>query len=1378
MALHHFVPQDRLSALRRGEPLPERAEGAVLFADISGFTALTEALCQREGERRGIEAVSQRVNAAFAALVAEVDRQQGSVIGFAGDAITCWFDARDGAAAERAAHAARGMQSAIARLPELALKVMVGCGPARRFVVGHPEVQRIDALAGATLDRVASADGLALPGEVLIDEATARALGVPMAAPRSTVAGDCFVVLDPAMALPKPPTGAHPALRAEATDEQLLRPWLLPLVFERETSGQPLFLTDLRPATALFMRLTGLDHDRDDQAVATLHGLVSQAQLLVQRHGGVVLELTLGDKGCYLYASFGAARVHEDDAARALRAALSLRQAWAGVAVTAHFGVSSGAMRVGGYGAPTRQSFGAIGDEVNTAARLMGRAQPGEILISGRVRQAVGEEFALEARAPMPMKGKADPMPVFAVQRVQLRRAIRLQEPVSSTPLVGREAETAALAAGVATALHGQGRVLALVADAGMGKSRLVAEGVRLARGQGFMGFGGSCRMDGIRTPYLVWQTIWTAFFDLDPALPLRRQIRGLEAELRRHVPEHAEAWPLLGTVLGIDWPDNDFTGALQPKDRKALLETLLLQCLVSAAREALDDGIGLLLVLEDLHAADPLSLDLLALVARAIEPLPVLLLLSHRPVHPGQSADPGALLAGLPHAARIELGALDGGQVEQVIRAKLATLFPQRGGAVPAALIERITERAQGNPFYVEELLNYLRDRGLDPRHEAAASLELPPSLHSLVLSRVDQLAAQPQLTLKVASVIDRVFRDADLWGYHPALGAADEVMAALDELDRLGLTPREPTLGEGSHVFKHRVTQEVAYESIAHAARTELHGRYARHLEQRHADQLAAQAAQLAHHCERAAMTDKAALYLRLAGEQAAARYANDEALDYFARALRCLPLEAAAARFELLLQSEAILALQGRHDQGLGQLLDAQALVEAQPDPVDAHAQLAVRRSRLEINAGDHPGARRWAQSAIAALDGQPHAPLTSARVERLVDALQLEARALFHGGDAVSARPQLQRALALARQHGYRRGECSILSMQGLQQWQLGDHDSAERLLGEALALAGQAGDERRRLDILNNLGVVAMSRARHDAALACYEKAQAIARRIGDRSGEAMLLNNMGDVCLELGDFGQAAQYTEQAARMFHQANEPVSRGSALINRAEAHRGLGQFDAARALSLQALALLRAGQHRRGEAVVLDNLGLLDLAQGHPAAAVATAREALALAREIGASVLEAGILRNLGRAHTAAGQPGAAAEALAAAATLARDGQADALAAEVDAAQAELGLARGGPDAATQAVAHLAARVLPRWMPSHAEPAAALGPMWVALVALRALAAANDARAPQVLTTMRRELQRRAQRIADARSRSDFLAVAEHAEIGSIQPPEA
>ncbi|MDP3225171.1 MAG: adenylate/guanylate cyclase domain-containing protein, partial [Rubrivivax sp.] len=454
MALHHYLPQDRLRALAERRSLLAHARGSALFADISGFTALTEALTHAHGERRGVELLSRAVSEVYDALIAEVERCGGSTLSFAGDATLCWFDAADAAgaglpgaegeadvamaaAAARAVQAALAMQAAMqavaksvalavsqaalqvpgavvdaAPLP-MALKVSVASGTARRFVVGDAAIQTLDVLAGPAVSRVAMADTLAMPGDVLLDEATAHAVQAPVLAWRCNEEGARFAVLAAGWhgpALPQVPAAAAaagwPQLASLPSADQL-RPWVLPFVYEREMAGEGLFVTDLRPVVALFLRFGGLEDaqgELDDRAVHRLDGWICAAQGILQQHGGVLLELIVGDKGSYLYAAFGAALAHEDDACRALHAALALRAlfgAESGDAAGACIGVASGTLRVGGYGSRNRQSFGAQGDAVNAAARLMMLARPGEILGSGRVRAAVAPAFALQPRPPI-----------------------------------------------------------------------------------------------------------------------------------------------------------------------------------------------------------------------------------------------------------------------------------------------------------------------------------------------------------------------------------------------------------------------------------------------------------------------------------------------------------------------------------------------------------------------------------------------------------------------------------------------------------------------------------------------------------------------------------------------------------------------------------------------------------------------------------------------------------------------------------------------------------------------------------------------------------------------------------------------------------------
>ena len=1375
MTLHTYLAQDRLRALARDESLPDRTTGSVLFADISGFTPLTEALHESLGPRRGTEELTKHLDAVYTALINEVENNGGSVIGFAGDAITCWFDNAHGSAAPRATHCAFALQRAMLAftaiaLPNntvttLALKVAVATGPARRFTVGDPSIHYIDALAGATVARTSTAEHLAQKGDVLADEATVNALGKSLtikewrddhdSGERFAVViremGDGVQLTENTRPQPLPPTTLQPP----ATDK--LQVWIHHAIFEREQSRLESFLTEFRPCTALFVRFIGIDYD-SNEAEKQLDTFVRQIQNRAERYEGTLLQITIGDKGSYAYINFGALSAHEDEARRAVKTALDLKKAAEGLGFFAplQIGITQGVMRTGTMGGRTRRTYSALGDEVNLAARLMTSAAPGEILISGRLRKTIADEFTVEARPPVAMKGKAELLPVFAILGMEQQRAIRLQEPSYVLPMIGRSPEMSVLAEKLESVLLGRGQIIGVTAEAGMGKSRLVAEGIRLARRRRLVGYGGACQSDGTSTPYLVWQAIWNAFFDLDPSSPLRKQVRSLEGELEDRAPEHVDALPLLGTALGLPLPDNDFTRALQPKDRKAQLETMLVKCMESSAQEAAEDGGGLILVLEDLHWIDPVSFDLLELVARAIENVPVLILLTYRMLDASR-------LESLSHFTQIKLGELNSQETEQAIRSKLFNLFPERGGTVPPLLIDRITSRAQGNPFYVEELLNYLHDRGIDPSDaESLNQLDLPTSLHSLILSRIDQLTASQQLTLKVASIIGRVFRFEDLHNYYPSLGTAEQLMADLHELERLELTPLESPEPELTYLFKHLVTHEVGYESLTFATRAQLHGQYARYLESAYPGRIDQLAPQLAHHFERAQIQDKACFYLAKAGEQAAANYANDEALTYFNRTLNLTEAGNTRMRFDTLLKRERVYDLLGKRTEQRQDLDELTRLASQFDDAQFLRAQIAIRQAKLEIDAGNYAAAKSSVQAAIREIeaDTQP---------DVLVDALLLEARVMFLVGQAIASKPQLDNALALARTNHYARGEYNALAQLGLWSWYGGDNAGAAELLEQSLDQIRQAGDIRRELEILNNLGIVTKDMYKFTDALGYYESAQKIAKKIGDRSGEASLLTNMGRASLVSGDYVQAVAYCEQAAALAAEVRDPTMQGLALHNRSESYRELGQYLAAKNAAEESLALLRSAGYRVGEANALENLALIEFSLGERAQAFEHAQNALTIAREVAARRVEVSVLTRVGLMQLEMGQLDAAEKAFVDAKNIEQELKEPIPMFELQVGLAGTALAHGGMESLEMARSHiqeLVDEILcdPPTGQSH------ILPMGLYLVCIRVMHARNDPSTAQIIARANAELRARFAKITDASLRPAYMNIPEHRDI--------
>ncbi len=965
-SLSVYIPMDRRQALADGESLPFNTTGSALFADISGFTALTEALAQELGARRGAEELTRYLNQVYDALIAELHRYRGSVIGFSGDAITCWLDGDDG---RRAVACAVAMQAAmdqfavvktrLGRDLSLSMKIAVAVGPVRRFLVGDKELLVVDAMAGATLDRLAAGEHLAEKKEIVLDPAAAAALADGLEVREWRVdpeTGDRYAVLaDLKLDVPADP---WPPVPAAALPLDKVRPWLLPPVYTRLQSDQGEFLAELRPAVALFFRFGGIDYDRDETAAFKLDEFMVLVTEILDRYEASLIQLTIGDKGSYFYAAFGAPVAHEDDAVRAAAAALDLHALAIRLAYIedVQIGITQGRMRTGAYGSATRRTYGVLGDAVNLAARLMQAAQPGQILVADEVRRAAGEAFGWDPLPPLQVKGKTQIAAVFGLERPRERRAFRLQEPSYSLPMIGRQTEIDLVRARLDQVVAGKGQVIGITAEAGMGKSRLAAEIIRLGVDLGLEVLGGEAQSFGKHTSYLIWQSVWRSFFEIEPEWPLGAMLSALESQLAAIDSTLVPRYPLLGPVLNLEIPDTDLTRALDAKLRKSSLEALLVDSLRGRVRED-----PLLLLLEDCHWLDPLSQDLLEVIGRAVANLPVLIVLTYRPTD--EVHFKGVGLDQLAHFTEFVLSDFTVEEARTLIQLKLEQIFGSLT-SVPQALVTLITERAGGNPFYVEELLNYLKDRQIDPGDSRAlAQLDLPTSLHSLILSRIDQLTESQKIVLKVASVIGRLFQAVMIWGVYPELGDSDRVRADLDLLSRMEITSLDSPEPELTYLFKHIITQQVAYENLPFATRARLHEQIGFYLEDKATEGTGQFVDLLAYHFGQSQNEAKQREYYLKAGEAAQADYANLAAMEYYRRLLSLL---SETDQIEVQLKLGAVLELVGEWDEAGEQYQAAFALAEKLGDDQSrGECQHAV--GRLMMKQGQYAGALRWLEQS---------------------------------------------------------------------------------------------------------------------------------------------------------------------------------------------------------------------------------------------------------------------------------------------------------------------------------------------------------------------------------------------------------------------------
>jgi adenylate cyclase len=1122
-AFSAYIPIDRRCALSQGGSLPELSKGAALFADVSGFTPLTEALARTLGPRRGAEELTTHLNHVYQALIQEVDAYRGSVIAFAGDAITCWFDADQG---ERALSCAQAMQRTMLQFSQirlangttvaLAVKIGITFGAATRFVVGDADIQLLDVLAGHTLVRMAAAVHLAGRGEVLIGREIAEQAGanlVVLEVRKEPGAEEDFIVAGEF----REPTRRQPWPQVSELPEAVSRPWLIRAVFERLRAGQGDFLTELRPAVAVFVKFQGIDYDEDSKAGEKLNQYVTWVQREMAKYGGFLVDVSVGDKGSYLYCCFGAPIAHENDAWRAATAAHGISQPPPELAFvhSTQIGISCGTMRTGAYGATARRTYGVLGDEVNLAARLMERAKAGQVIVSDRLRRAAGETFEWQELASVQLKGKAGAVGIAGLIRPLKKTGPRVVEGRYGLELVGRKNELKVIEARMTTAVSGQGQVLCLSAEAGLGKSRLVAEALRVAREQGFSCFTGECQSHGTHTSYMAWQHIWQGLFGLEAGQTVAEQINAVERRLAQIDPMLTARLPLLATLLNLPVPDNEVTAPLEARLRKASLEALLVEFVRAFARER-----PVCMVVEDAHWIDPLSQDLLDLLARSISQVSVFLVFTQRPREQGYRQILNFEQA--PNYTELPLNAFTDEEARRLIGLKLAQLF-QFNGPTPAVLAGRLVARAAGNPFYLEELLNYLKDQQIDFENaDAVEKLELPSSLHSLVLSRIDRLTETQQGVLKVACVVGRLFQAAVVWGVQTE---ADQTRVARDlkQLCDSGLTALERPEPELVYLFRHVVTQEVTYESLPHATRTRLHTQIAGCLENLFADRIEQQLDLLAFHFDRGTNLAKKRHYLQLAGEAAQQQYANTAAISYFERVL---PLLEQAEQIEIHLKLGKVRELTGEWKEAGACYQRAFERAESISDRAgQARCKAAtgdlLRKQGLFAEAVDWLDVARTAFEEIGNMAGVGQ----SLHALGTVAAMQ---------GDYPKARSFYQQSLEIRRELNDRAQIASLLSNLGIIARFSAEYDQARHLMEQSLELRRQAGDRWAIANSLNNLGVLLRDIGNWGEARRLLEESLALNRQVGDRWAIANTLSSLGELAIDQKDWPAARDFLHES----------------------------------------------------------------------------------------------------------------------------------------------------------------------------------------------------------------------------------------------------
>jgi len=639
-------------------------------------------------------------------------------------------------------------------------------------------------------------------------------------------------------------------------------------------SFDPQLSAERRQLTVMFCDLVGstalstrLDPEDLREIISAYHQRCAE---LITKYGGFVARY-LGDS---VLAYFGYPRAQEDDAERAVRAGLALVGAAAdpgtaaGIPLQMRVGIATGLVVVGDLiGAGAAQEQAVVGATPNLAARLQALAAPGAVVIASSTQRLTGGLFEYRDLGTVAVKGFTENVPAYQVLGASTAESRFEAMHTATTPLIGREEEIALLLRRWELAKSGEGSVVLVSGEPGIGKSRIAQTILERLHDEPHTHLRGHCSPHHQDSPLYPTIAQLERVTGLRPEDTAEQRLDKLEAALARAVSDVGEVAPLIAALLSIPtggrYPPLNFS---PQKQKEKTLHALVGQIEGLAARGPV------LMVIEDVHWSDPTSLELWDLIIDRVPTLSVLLIVTFRP----EFTPPWV---GRPQVTLLSLNRLSPRQRAEMI------VCVTGGKALPQEIADQIVDRTDGVPLFVEEMTKAVLESGVlaetDDRYMAIGPvppLAIPATLQASLLARLDRLAPEREVA-QIASALGRQFSHQLISAVAPI--AQQQLNKALARLVRAELIFQRGTPPDAEYTFKHVLVQDAAYSTLLRSRRVELHARIVATLEDRFPENVVAQPALLGHHCAEAGLADKAVVYRLKAGQQAMARSATAEAV-----------------------------------------------------------------------------------------------------------------------------------------------------------------------------------------------------------------------------------------------------------------------------------------------------------------------------------------------------------------------------------------------------------------------------------------------------------------------------------------------------------------
>jgi class 3 adenylate cyclase/tetratricopeptide (TPR) repeat protein len=995
--------------------------------------------------------------------------------------------------------------------------------------------------------------------------------------------GECGAALAPAPAPSLSPESSRPAA---AVPQSYTPPHLAAQILQSRSALEG----ERKQVTVLFCDLVGSTSLAEQLGPETMHLLLNRffelALSEVHRYEGTINQF-LGDG---FMALFGAPIAHEDHARRAALSALGLQkllqdhqaELGEGLDLQVRMGINTGWVVVGGIGDQLRRDYTAVGDTTNLAARLQQLAEPGTILVSEDASRLLQGSARLEPVGPLQVKGKEAPVQAFRLLSLGLLQSEQaVFGGTARSPFEGRQREMATLEELRGRAAGGEGQVVAIAAEAGAGKSRLVYELQRRLWEQPVLLLAGRCISYGGGIPYLPILHMLRNEWGIGEADDAATAAAKVVASLERAGMEPAESLPYLLRLLGVQ-EGTENLAELSPQALQARTFRILRQMILNAGR-----GNLVVLEIEDLHWVDKTSEDFLAFLAEGLVVSRVLLLVTYRSGYRPPWLEKS-------YATQITLSRLTATESQAVVRSVLHRAQPS------AELVEAVLSKAEGNPFFLEELTRSLLEH---------PDVLVPDTIQGVVMARIDRLPEEHKRLLQTASVLGR---ELSLSILTRVWGEEGDLMSLLSDLKRWEFFYEEPTTEEPRYLFKHALTQEAVYQTLLKGRRQSLHEAAGRAFEQLHAGHPEEVYDTLAHHFSQADDAEKAVSYLLLFASQAADRYAHSEAAQALREALsQCERVPAAErdrCRLRLILRlTESLLPL-ARFQETLELFQRHRDLVDRLGDPLLAGPYffwLAHTYSYL----GNQDEAATHARLAIAAAR-------TCGDAATEGKAWYVLCRDAFWSGRFSEGIEHGRESLALLERSDEPWWQGQAYWVAGFHHYVLGQFEEAFDKMKWAEAIWRALQDPR--LDPSWSTGYFHASLGDWERGI---EECRGGLERAQDPLNTAAALGFLGYAFLEKGDLPAAIEALADSTARLRQAGMQQLLGWFSAFLAVAYLLSGRLDEARDFAHEALAVTEVVRFRYGSGMAQRALGRVARAEGDREAAEMWLREALDSFRSI-------------------------------------------------------------------------------------------------------------------------------------------------------------